>query len=542
MANYRILVVDENCWQQPVKEIVTQNYLDCLTPLKGDRYIITDGLHTNEIAYCSNATGPVWEYLVPTPGWLVYDILDNKYYKYTSTGWAEYLGQTGPQGPTGATGPQGITGPTGATGVTGPTGPTGPTGATGVTGPTGPTGPTGATGPIDPKSHDQNTDVKIQKNDTNVTVADMGGGDEQIMFQQNNAEIMRIRSGKLGVLNNDPQEAVDVTGNIKISGNITDGTNISSPANIKDAIDKKHAINTDTAFVKNDGTVNPTNLLSNGDFECWSAGTAVAPDGFTSFGAGISVAREASTIKLGTYSAKVTRAGADCGIYQRIDLNKGFNYFSGRKITVGCWVYATVADRARLLFGDFSTYSVVSSYHTGDSTWQFLTVTGTVSATSNPAVLNILCYVEGGNTSVYFDGLIVVEGESVFAYSDRPAREGVWADYFATSTIVGFSAGYSGKIYTKKIGKLVFVHFNIGGTSNATSFTFTLPYAAANLDNVQFPILNIVDNGAGITTCGRGELTKNTGNVTLYKAAQGAPTWTATSDKGAVGQFFYECA
>lgn len=30
----------------------------------------------------------------------------------------------------------------------------------------------------------------------------------------------------------------------------------------------------DTTKVNNDGTVNPTNLLSNGDFEAWSAGTS----------------------------------------------------------------------------------------------------------------------------------------------------------------------------------------------------------------------------------------------------------------------------
>jgi hypothetical protein len=394
MANYRILVVDENPWQQPIKEIVTQNYLDCLTPLKGDRYIITDGLHTNEIAYCSNATGPVWEYLVPTPGWLVYDILDNKYYKYTSTGWAEYLGQTGPQGPTGATGPQGITGPTGATGVTGPT------------------GPTGATGPIDPKSHDQNTDVKIQKNDTNVTVADMGGGDEQIMFQQNNAEIMRIRSGKLGVLNNDPQEAIDVTGNIKISGNITDGTNISSPANIKDAIDKKHAINTDTAFVKNNGTVNPTNLLSNGDFEAWSGGASVAPDGWIIAG-GASISREASIIKLGTYSAKlVASGGASSFMIQDISPAKGMEYWKGRTITFGCWVKSSSSFYVMVSDGISNIISTTS----GNDTWEWVSVTSKIS--DSATTLGLAVYFVSGAATAYVDGAMCVEGESVFAFSE----------------------------------------------------------------------------------------------------------------------------
>jgi hypothetical protein len=52
----------------------------------------------------------------------------------------EFVGATGPTGPTGATGPagpQGDAGPTGATGATGPTGATGDAGATGATGPAG---------------------------------------------------------------------------------------------------------------------------------------------------------------------------------------------------------------------------------------------------------------------------------------------------------------------------------------------------------------------------------------------------------------------
>ena len=53
--------------------------------------------------------------------------------------------------------------------------------------------------------------------------------------------------------------------------------------------------------------VNPTNLLTNGGFELWSAGTSSAPDEWALVGASATVAREASTIKIGTYSAVVTR-------------------------------------------------------------------------------------------------------------------------------------------------------------------------------------------------------------------------------------------
>lgn len=89
----------------------------------------------------------------------------------------------------------------------------------------------------------------------------------------------------------------------------TDGTNGIDGADVKNvpagtivATDVQAAINeldtkkTTLTDVKNDldvasaislaqqsGKENPTNLLSNGDFEAWSAGTSAAPDGFKSY-------------------------------------------------------------------------------------------------------------------------------------------------------------------------------------------------------------------------------------------------------------------
>jgi hypothetical protein len=165
---------------------------------------------------------------------------------------------------------------------------------------------------------------------------------------------------------------------------------------------------------KPDGSVNPTNLLSNGDFEVWTAGTSAAPDGWTLAGAAATVAQEATIIKLGTYSTKVTRVGNDCTIKQSIHTIKGINYWKGRTVTFGCWVYATVADRGFIqIFDGVGTTN--SSKHTGDSTWQLLTVTRTID--SSATELTPYCYIVDGNTSAYFDGAMCVEGESAFAFS-----------------------------------------------------------------------------------------------------------------------------
>ncbi len=172
-----------------------------------------------------------------------------------------------------------------------------------------------------------------------------------------------------------------------------------------------------TTKVTGDGTVNPTNLLSNGDFENWSAGASAAPDGWVLDGAGASVAREGTIIKLGTYSAKLTRAGTDCSLNQAIHATRGIAYWKSRKVTVSKLVYATVADRARLSIQD-GVDTTNSSYHTGNSTWQLLTVTHTVNASATG--VTVYGQVNTGDTSAYFDGAMLVEGESAFAFSDKP--------------------------------------------------------------------------------------------------------------------------
>ena len=292
---------------------------------------------------------------------------------------------------------------------------------------------------------------------------------------------------------------------------------------------------TDIDAVKKDGTVNPTNLLSNGDFESWSSGTAVAPDGWTFAGASATIARSA-THKLGTYSAAITRSGTDCYLYNRYDEEKGIAYWKGRTVTLGCWCYATVADRARIRLTEGGTGTTVySDYHTGDSTWQWLAITQTVSSSATNLVAYL--FLDTGDTTAYFDGAMLVEGSSAYAFSPKPPEEGVWADYFATSTIVGWAASPTGYIYTKKVGNLVFVSFRISGTSNTTSVSFTLPYVAS----AQYfggVLTYVVDNSEALSTAAKAEM-NGSRTVGCYKTmASGG--WTASGTKSVYGNFWYE--
>jgi phage-related protein len=154
--------------------------------------------------------------------------------------------------------------------------------------------------------------------------------------------------------------------------------------------------------------VSGKNLLDWSHMEDWENGASAAPTGHTLSGAGASVAREATTIKHGTYSAAVTRAGADTTLYY--DFTDYASYL-GRKMTFGCWVYASVANRARLSISD-AVGSTESSYHTGVAGWEFLTVTRNVDASATR--IRVEMQVNTGNTTAYFDSAILVEGAVAF--------------------------------------------------------------------------------------------------------------------------------
>jgi len=300
------------------------------------------------------------------------------------------------------------------------------------------------------------------------------------------------------------------------------------------------------------GKENPTNLLSNGDFENWSAGTAVAPDGWLIYGASSTVAREATIIKLGTYSAKVTRVGEDCGLYQTIQISKGITYWKGRTITYGCWVYATVANRVRIQLSD-NVQTISSSYHTGNSTWQFLTATMIVGTSGSVTNIALICEIDTGNTSAYFDGAMCVEGESVFAFADKPANylEGTW-----TPTVTIYGAGVV-PVYTTnsgryiKIGKRVFISVNLmgdGGTegSGVGQLGISLPFAMSASQPTLYIVAGTYQNSTTRNPI-FAELEPNDANAYLnYFSAEGTMVVLSGADQNNTNRnlylnFTYEC-
>lgn len=156
-----------------------------------------------------------------------------------------------------------------------------------------------------------------------------------------------------------------------------------------------------------------TNLLENGDFESWSAGTAVDPDGWALSGAGATIARSTDEF-IGTYSAGVTRSGAPTYFTQDI---ADYPRYQNRTVTMGCWVKTTQASAVRIRIADDAD-AVYSEYHTGGGTWEWLTVSYDVTATA--AYLRAYGTIFTTDCTAYFDGAILVEGSVCPAFSPKP--------------------------------------------------------------------------------------------------------------------------
>lgn len=281
---------------------------------------------------------------------------------------------------------------------------------------------------------------------------------------------------------------------------------------------------------------NTANFLYNGDFENWSSGGAAAPDGWTLFG-GLSVASEGTTKKIGSYSVKLnSTSGNITDLYQQVHADRGIAYWQGRTVTFGCWVWSAYANLARLEVYDGSL--VYSSYHTGNSTWQFLTVTATIGVSATVVQLGLYC-TQVASQSAYFDGAIFVEGSSCPSFYSKTAEESSFADFSSWSTVVGWSSISTKLMFIRRIGKRVFVDFTISGTSNSATTTFTVPYQGAATSYFINPI-RVQDNSGTATVAGFCMLQPSTSTVYLYKDGSGSNNWTTSNTKTVWGQLNFE--
>jgi hypothetical protein len=137
-----------------------------------------------------------------------------------------------------------------------------------------------------------------------------------------------------------------------------------------------------------------------------------------------------------------------------------------------------------------------------------------------------------GSHSIVLDNNVVISAD---VYTTA------WTDYAATSTIVGWSGSPTKLIYYKKVGKLVFVQFEIFGTSDNAGATFTLPYDMSNVVDARFAI-ETIDLGVTDSTPGMGQILQGEpGKAKFYRTWAGG-AFMDSGSKGIKGQFWYHTA
>ena len=151
------------------------------------------------------------------------------------------------------------------------------------------------------------------------------------------------------------------------------------------------------------------NWVMNDTFLIWAKGDAVAPTAWTLDT--VACAKEATEVKVGPFSVKLTHSGTDGFLSQNIMGTSSFSnagdYFKGRTFTFGCWVKTSVASMARIQLDDGNTTSE-TSYHTGGGGWEFLSTTHEVSALATRLTIKLECKNSSGDA--YFSGPTVLPG------------------------------------------------------------------------------------------------------------------------------------
>lgn len=122
------------------------------------------------------------------------------------------------------------------------------------------------------------------------------------------------------------------------------------------------------------------------------------------------------------------------------------------------------------------------------------------------------------------------------AYASGDIYTEALLDIGASSTVTGWSSFTSKNIYGKKIGKTCFIKFDIAGTSNSTSCSFTIPWTSVG--TITYFVIRSYNNGTTYDF-GVGYIAASSSTVTLTRTSSGS-SWTNANGKAAQGEFFFE--
>lgn len=196
----------------------------------------------------------------------------------------------------------------------------------------------------------------------------------------------------------------------------------------------------------------------------------------------------------------------------------------------------TNATQMQVLAGTSTARQMLQSGATATPAWSTTTWPATTTA-------NRILYSSANNTISEItsanNGVVQTDGSgvpSVAALDLTSAKAtAAFTDISGTVTVNGFSGTPTVVFRQCVIGKIVHIEFNISGTSNSTSFTVTgLPKASLNAWTLVFFIAN---NGANAISIGS---MSASGTTITFSPTVNSATWTASGNKVAIGNFFYE--
>lgn len=178
------------------------------------------------------------------------------------------------------------------------------------------------------------------------------------------------------------------------------------------------------------GVSQPMNILDNGGFEIWQRGTSFTNPADSTYlcdrfynrnseSAGVAVTKETSIVDGGLTSMKivVTTAGAST-YWKLIHVIEDFAAYRGKTITLSVRVRSNTASAVRVSLNDGVNAQGYSSYHSGGSTFETLTVTYAVSSTSSILYIS-LGMIDSGDKKTgtyYFDSAMLAVSASAVAF------------------------------------------------------------------------------------------------------------------------------
>ncbi|HEX7162145.1 MAG TPA: hypothetical protein VF223_13030 [Trebonia sp.] len=282
----------------------------------------------------------------------------------------------------------------------------------------------------------------------------------------------------------------------------------------------RHFLQRQTAETDGAGWVQPGyhNLTYNADFEVWGGGASAAPTGWTLSGTGASAAREASTVRHGTYSVALTRTTADARLSQNIAAIVDFGpvaYWRGREVVFGCWVFSAAGNRARVGIADGVGESVSAS-HTGGSTWQFLQVTRTLDVAATK--VEVFIEVHTGAATAYFDAGILSEGTWVAGFVPSSWRGRKTTLVFGSRNALAQNTAYGVGPWGETFNNLE-VEFRVPYRGVARNLYASLSAAPAEGQTVTFTLQK--NNTSQALTCqvtSAGRTAQDTTNEVAYGA------------------------